>query len=430
MKMKIKKYLSYLLLPLLLLVVSCEQDIPNPNAATDEQILNSTEGLIGMINGMKYRYTAGGASGLYSGISGNGLTTRELVVLNAGNADLAQMENGFDNVAPSNSVISNLWTNLNLLRSDAQKILDNAPGVIVDAGTRSSVLAYAYFFNALSVGTLAQFWEQVPLTTEIDAKFSSRTAALEEAVRLLGEASTQLNTPLSPAVTAKVGTDIDLPNAVRALSARYNLMLGNLDAASAAASAVDLASKSVFKFDNIIPNPVFRSSLITQNVYDVRMLFGLSGALEPDPADGRIDFYLTPNANSGKGFFTADDASVPVYLPGEMILIRAEVLARQDKMGDAVTELNKVLTKTDDTFGVNAGLPAYSGAMDKDAVLQEIYKNRCIELFMSGLKLEDSRRFARPGPNDANPERTRNFYPYPTVERDNNPDNTPADPPV
>ena len=155
-----------------------------------------------------------------------------------------------------------------------------------------------------------------------------------------------------------------------------------------------------------------------------------NGVLEPDPADGRIDFYLTPNANSGKGFFTADDASVPVYLPGEMILIRAEVLARQDKVGDAVTELNKVLTKTDDTFGVNAGLPAYSGAMDKDAVLQEIYKNRCIELFMSGLKLEDSRRFARPGPNDANPERTRNFYPYPTVERDNNPDNTPADPPV
>ncbi len=46
---------------------------------------------------------------------------------------------------------------------------------------------------------------------------------------------------------------------------------------------------------------------------------------------------------------------------------------------------------------------------------------------MSGLKLDDSRRFGRPGPTDADAERNRNFYPYPTVERDNNP-NTPADP--
>ncbi len=41
-------------------------------------------------------------------------------------------------------------------------------------------------------------------------------------------------------------------------------------------------------------------------------------------------------------------------------------------------------------------LPAYSGGTDAASVLTEIYRNRCIELFMSGLKLEDSRRFARP----------------------------------
>jgi len=46
---------------------------------------------------------------------------------------------------------------------------------------------------------------------------------------------------------------------------------------------------------------------------------------------------------------------------------------------------------------------------------------------MSGLKLEDSRRFGRPGPGQAGAERTRNFYPYPQQERDGNP-NTPNDP--
>ena len=428
--MKIKQYLLYLLLPLMLPAVSCDQNIPNPNAATDEQILNSSEGLIGMINGMKYRYTAGGASGLYAGISANGLTTGELVVLNAGNAELAQLGNGFDNVSPSNSVVTNLWTNLNLIRSDAQKILENAPNVINNAETSNGVQAYAYFFNALAVGTMAQFWEQATLTTEIDAQFSSRTAALEEAVSLLGQASSKLSGPLSSAIIAAVGEDIDLVNAVRALTARYNLMLGNLDAANAAANSVDLNSQSVFRFDNVVPNPVFRSSLITQNVYDVNENFGLSGALEPDPADGRIAFYLTPNTDSGKGFFTSDNAPVPVYLPGEMMLIKAEVAARQSKLNDAVTQLDQVLTKTNDVFGVNANLPGYSGTMTQEAVLQEIYRNRCIELFMSGMKLEDSRRFGRPGPTDANPERNRNFYPYPNVERDNNPDNTPGDPPV
>lgn len=428
--MKIKKYLLYLLLPLMLPVVSCDQDIPNPNAATDEQILNSSQGLIGMINGMKYRYTAGGASGMYAGISANGLTTGELVILNAGNAELAQLGNGFNNVAPSNSVITNLWTNLNLLRADAQKILANAPDVINDAGTRNGVLAYANFFNALAIGTMAQFWEQATLATQIDAQFSSRTDALQEAVRLLGEASSQLGSPLSGTVTAAVGTDIDLPNAVKALTARYNLMLGNLDAAFSAANSVDLASPSVFRFDNVTPNPVFRSSLITRNVYDVNENFGLSGALAPDTLDGRIAFYLMSNAENGKGFFAADNASVPVYLPGEMLLVKAEVNARQNKLDDAVAELDKVLAKTDDIFGVNAALPGYSGPMTQEAILQEIYRNRCIELYMSGMKLEDSRRFGRPGPNDANPERNRNFYPYPTAERDNNPDNTPTDPPV
>ncbi|MEL7121549.1 MAG: RagB/SusD family nutrient uptake outer membrane protein [Bacteroidota bacterium] len=422
-----KNKLIYLSLLVFGLLVSCDNDISNPNAATDGQILSSTDGLIGMVNGMKFRYTIGGASGLYAGISANGLTTNELQILNAGNAELAQLGNGGDNVAPNNAVLTNLWTNLNLILADAEKVLNNAPDVIQDPANRSWVLAYANFFKALALGTMAQYWENVPLTSSVDATFSTRDAALTEAVNLLSEASSLTSTALPSAISSAIGTDIDLPNAIRALSARYNLMAGNLDAANTDANAVDLTSTSVFNFDNVTPNPVFRSSLITQNVYDVNPDFGLSGELAPDANDGRIAFYLTPNANDGKGFFTSDEAAIPVYLPGEMMLIKAEVAARQNRIGDAITELNNVLTKTDDIYGVNAGLTAYSGDQSQAAVLTTIFQNRAIELFMSGLKLEDSRRFNRPGPNDANPERNRNFYPYPNVERDNNP-NTPADP--
>ena len=84
-------------------------------------------------------------------------------------------------------------------------------------------------------------------------------------------------------------------------------------------------------------------------------------------------------------------------------------------------------TKTTDIYGVNANLQIYTGAVTQDAVLLEIYRQRCIELYMTGLKLDDSRRFGRPGPGDVNAERSRNFYPYALSEKQNNP-NTPPDP--
>jgi hypothetical protein len=59
--------------------------------------------------------------------------------------------------------------------------------------------------------------------------------------------------------------------------------------------------------------------------------------------------------------------------------------------------------------------------------LNEIYKNRRIELYLSGLSLEDSRRFGRPGATEPNAERNRNYYPYTNAERDNN-TNTPSNP--
>jgi len=105
------------------------------------------------------------------------------------------------------------------------------------------------------------------------------------------------------------------------------------------------------------------------------------------------------------------------------MLIKAEAMARTNNLTGALTELNKVITKTAtaDLFKVGAGLSA-STASTSTEILDEIYNNRCIELYMSGLKLEDMRRFGRPVT-----ERKRNFFPYPFRERDGNP-NTPADP--
>ena len=121
-----------------------------------------------------------------------------------------------------------------------------------------------------------------------------------------------------------------------------------------------------------------------------------------------------------KGFAAATTTPFPIYLPGEITLIKAEAYARMNPpdLTNALAELNKVVTKTpaSDPFGVGAALPPLTGPYTQAEILDLIYKFRSIELYMSGLRIEDERRFNRP-----NSERTRNLMPYPFRERDNNP---------
>jgi hypothetical protein len=200
----------------------------------------------------------------------------------------------------------------------------------------------------------------------------------------------------------------------------------------AAASQVDLTKRSVFNFDDNTRNPLFEVAFGNRNVFEpANTALGLTGELTPAAEDKRLAFYLrtspAPTQNLGTGFYTANNAPIPVYLPGEMLLIRAEAFVRKGDLPNAIAELNKVLTKTTDAFGIGAGLPAYAGPMTPAAVLSEIYRNRAIELAFQGFRLEDNRRFGRPGPGQPDAERNRDFLPYPRVERENNPA-TPVDP--
>lgn len=413
--------------------VSCKKEYKNPNAPTDVEVFNSAEGMTRVIVGIKNRYAVNtlGVAALYSAISASGLSTKEVAVLNAGNADLAQLEIGGSNVAPNNGVITSLWVTSNIVNGEAQKLIDNA-GKVGDVNIGNAIKIYGHLYKALALGTMAAFWENVPIDAGENAQFRPRAEALQRAVQLLDDAITLLGTTAVPATfAAQVGTEIDLRNTLLALSARYNIMLGNNDAAIARAAAVDLTKRSVYFFNNINPNPVFRSALVSNNVYGIRTNFGLTGSLTPDPNDKRIPFHLTKNASNGSGFFQSDLTAIPIYVPGEMFLIQAEAYARKNDLPNAKRYLDSVLLKkpATDAFGLGADLSAYAGPLTQAALLEEIYKNRAIELYLSGLKLEDSRRFNRPGPGSPNAERTRNFYPYPQQERDGNP-NTPGDPTV
>ncbi|MDQ3681718.1 MAG: RagB/SusD family nutrient uptake outer membrane protein [Bacteroidota bacterium] len=436
------KKIFYLILGLIVFAgTGCKKDYTNVNAPTEDLVFNSGDGMTRVIVGLKQRYAVNGigVASIYGAISASGLSAKEVTVLNAGNADLAQLEIGGTNVAPNNGVVGLLWANTNIISSEAQKLIDNSDK-IGDVNLKNSIKIYGHLYKALALGTLSAFFEKLPITTGENAQFNTRAEALARAVQLLDEASTLLAATTVPATfNAAIGTEIDIKNTLLALSARYNNMLGNNDAAIAKAAAVDLTKKSVFFYNLTNPNPVFRSALTTNNTYGIKTNFGLTGTLAPDPADKRIAFHLTKNPNSGtdangSGFFKNDLTTIPIYLPGEMLLIQAEAYARKGGAADLVNAklfLDRVLTKTaaQDVFGIGAELPPYAGLLTQAALLEEIYKNRAIELYLSGLKLEDSRRFGRPGPGTPNADRTRNFYPYPQQERDGNP-NTPADPAI
>ena len=438
--MKIKNIIHLSLTVFVLFAsVSCTKDYINPNAATKAEVLKSADGLMGLAVGMRASWSVGATGSLYNLVVCNGLATKELAVLNTGNGTLAALEAGKGSLNAGNSTMANLWTNACLVKSYAQQLLDNS-SVIGDAGTKAGVDAYGYFFKALAIGTLCQFWEQVPTDAVSSSAyiggtrptFKARAAALDEAIGILRQADAALKgSALSTVFKAKVGSDIDLPNAIQALIARFSLMNGKLDEALAAANLVSATSVSAFKFDAVNQNPVFRSGLVSNNVIGGVTNFGLPTALAPEATDARIAFYLGGTTLSkATGFFKSDLDVIPVYAPSEMTLIKAEVLARQNKLPEATAELNKIRTKTTDPLSITAKLAAYSGAATQPALLEEIYKQRCIELYMSGLKLDDSRRFNRPGPSDTNFERNRNFFPYPSVERDNNQTNTPVDPSI
>jgi hypothetical protein len=283
----------------------------------------------------------------------------------------------------------------------------------------------------LSIGGLSEFWEKIPAGIGVSVTFIDRVDGYKKAIAVIDEALAAIAAnAISTAFISSVPAGIDISNTLHALRARYSLFAGLYAQALSEANLVDLTKKSTFNFDALSLNPLYEVATSTNNVVQpTDSTLGLLVPLQPSLTDGRVAFYTSINASIApryriNGFGNAATTAFPIYLPGELILIKAEAYARAGTpdLANGTLELNKVVTKNNDIYGVNANQPAAAPATIA-ALLEQIYRHRCIELFMSGLKLEDMRRFGRP-----TTERKRNLMPYPLRERDNNP-NTPPDPP-
>jgi len=439
--------IKYFILGLLVILSlsSCETDFDNPNEATSEQTYSSREGILAAGVGLQQTYAT---TGLRWIVETPAITTREGGITTTFQ-NMIELEDGGASLPNFNSNVQGLWSTMLRVLKIAEDIQTNAPNITLDPGTASGLIAHAKLFQAMTIGTLAQNFEQVVTVTNPDnmADFVSRQQGFEFAISQLNEAEAILTaTPASDEFTNQVTQgNIDLLNSIRAMKARYNLFAGNYEAAISAANAVDQSSISLFVYDSQNLNPVWSRVYLNDSPnFKPRDRFGLPESFNLDPEDGRIDFYLIPldeNNQNGlpiedlAGFFDVNTEAIPLYLPDEMDLIIAEANLRKSPadINAAVSALNSVLTDSNDPLGVNADLDAYSGPETVEALLMEIYKNRRAELFLTGMSLEDSRRFNRPEPSGQSmiytEERNRNFYPYPDIERNSNP-NTPQDPSI
>jgi hypothetical protein len=436
--MKTNFIYKYLLPVLVLFVSSCELDQTNPNSATDEQVLSTREGIIALSIGIRQNYSTNGLSSVMLAPT---VTAREMKGI-ATFTNTLELEAGGTALPSANGIILTYWSSMQRQMNMSENLIANAPSVAgIEPGLLSGIMAQAYLFKAMALANLATAFEQANLnssTTEPVA-FVPRAQVFAEALRLIGLGITSITTTApSASFTALVsGPDFDLRNTLYAMQARINLMAGNYPQALASANQVDLTKRSSFTYTTISPNPLYTIYNVTRS-YRPRENFGLPAGLF-DPADKRLAFYFTTPRDvinndpvvTLTGFAAAQTTPIPVYLPDEIKLIKAEATLRTDgPLATALALINEVRTQTSgDLFGVNAGLPAYAGPVTKDDLLLEVYRQRSAELYLSGLKWDDTRRFNRPVPPVNNSERNRVFYPYPDQERINN-KNTPADPAI
>ena len=443
-----------ILLILAVTVFSCKKEFEDKNKVTEAAAYSTPEAYPGIVLGMTKKFTTGA---LYSLVKGPGLTSKEFGSTNT-YVTPNQFAEGGPGVAGDNVTVSGLWSSLHRSRDMAEKVLKYIDDVnFVDADKKEAYKAYAKFMQGLTIGYMAQYWQQVTEANDPNnnAAFITREAGLQQAIDNLNDAQSVFanNSNAEGVINNLVSFEFSILDVIHALKARYQIELGNYQQAIDEANLVDLTKRSVWSYDGgSIKNPIY-SALVDPAAtlsYKPYEDLGLTGAQAPELGDLRVDFYLQDFAGTDincsnpvdnpEGFWTTDASPIPVYLPGEMLLIKAEAKARMGaaSLADAVTLLNQVRQKTpaNDVFGVGASLGAWTGnATDQQAVLDEIYKNYAIELYMEGQRWPIHRRFY-PGYLDSvdwntadacSLERLNNYYPYPQSERSNN-SNCPSDP--
>jgi len=399
----------------LVLVAGCDMNLNlnNPNSATEQTALNTVEGLIATELGMQEQF----ASSINTYVRAPALVTDEWGTASKALAADISLYTG-TGIDASYGVVSDPYYVTYRVARTADAIIARAPQQGgLSAGFTAGLVSNAKLFKAMALGYAAQQYERLP----VDASVSGgtpvpRAQVFGEVISLLESARSGIQSvsdaDLAGFNSRALTPNFDLRNTIDAMLARYYLIAAPYQAASDtaafyqkaydAAARVNLTKVSLLQFPDPSINPIYNYSVVAGYVAPLK-----SWARAAQANDKRVPFWVdtlaTPPAGNPPALQLAQfklygtrNAPFPVYVPGEMLLIQAEVKARQGDLPTAIALINQVRAEKGTTYtpGADLGATPLTAATlsSQAAVLAQIAYERKYELFSQGLRWEDLRR--------------------------------------
>ena len=405
---------------------ACDLDLQNPNAPTEDEVLSSIEGVIALAVGMQ---------GQYAGMVEDYVLTSSLVTDEWGTRTRSlisyqSLVTG-ENFSEAYGVVLAPWSSAYRVMKSANSLLDRSQQLGLGAGLEIGTVSLARLFKAMALGTLVMQYDSVPIDMSVAFPvFRPRAVVLDTILALLEQARADLRTvsdaELAGFNSRVLGAGFNLRNTVHAMLARYYLMDGQYQNAADAADSVNLAVLSVLKYVSPNQNQIYGLAIGLLYVAPLRSFVTQADSGDQRPnywADTALTNSLIGNPDSVLQPLTKyagqfDD--YPAYLPDEMRLIRAEALTRLGQYAAAATLVNAVRTQSTSPIDEPvAGLPALADSLldTEPELLARIAYERRYELFMQGLRWEDTRRLG----TAITTTPTMSSLPTPLQECDTNP---------
>jgi starch-binding outer membrane protein, SusD/RagB family len=419
--------------------VQSKDSIPTPEAITDSASAHAA--IAGMYHGLQ-------------NLKNYGSDVPEVGDLSADNAEFSGTATSYGEIDDNqitvfNSAVLDIWSQAYDNINRCNTILDKVGALTnIDSDTRNELMGEAYFVRALMYHDLTKFFGDVPIvlhpTTDPNAGASitraPKSAVYDQILKDLDSAQAGISDE-SSTTTASVG-------AVHALRARVLFYMGDYAGAKSEADTVEsdfgyqLAPNYSDLFTasgNSTPEDIFKviagvhadqQSFLSYDyfakavggTYLLRPTVDLMTAYQPgfngtsagwNPTDLRGQWnisYAGSRRYGSKYRSITGTENFPILRLGEIILIRAEALARANQLPQAVTELNRTQARAQTTLFV-------LGSHTQQEVIDAIVAERRLELAFEGDRWFDLNRLGLT-PDVMGIDATQELYPIPQSEID------------
>jgi hypothetical protein len=384
---------------MLLAATGCDLDLTNPNAVDEQEVVADPDGVLAVAVGMQSQF----AFTIDDYLVTNALVTDEWGTRTLALPSYISLLTG-QGIDATFLVVEAPWFGSYRTISSANTVLAGAQNANFGPALGAGVTALAKLFKAMAFGMLIQQYESVPIeVTTAGSLPQPRAVVLDTILTLLESARTDIanvaDADLAGFRQRVLGTGFDLRNTIDAMLARYYLVGGRYNDAIAAADRVALNVLSVLTYAAPTRNPVENLA------FQLNYVGGLQSFInQAEAGDRRPAYWLNTTApllpsNPPDTLirplrkYSTPTETFPVYLPDEMKLIKAEALARTNRLAEALVLVNEVRTQASSTVDEPvAGLPPIVLATQAE-ILAEIARQRRYELYEQGMRWEDTRRF-------------------------------------